>query len=306
MGFLYHTFPVSGVETWVWLPPLVAFVISLFTAMGGVSGAFLLLPFQVSVLGFTSPAVSATNQVFNIAATPSGAYRYFREGRMLWPLGWTLVAGAVPGIVLGALIRLHWLPDPTRFKLFAGLVLAYIGVRLIADMAARRSRSAARATERWDSGAGLEFVTLAGGHLRYGYGGRIHEAKLLPLLSLSLAVGTVGGVYGIGGGAMIAPLLVALLGLPVHTVAGATLFATLVTSVAGVLCYQLLAPFYPTLSVAPDWTLGLLFGAGGAAGMYCGACLQRWVPEVWIKGLLALCLLVPAGGYIAGFLLATR
>ena len=79
-------FPVSGVETPFWLPPLVALVISFFTSMGGVSGAFLLLPFQVSYLGYTAPSVSATNQVFNVVAIPSGVYRYIREGRMVWPL----------------------------------------------------------------------------------------------------------------------------------------------------------------------------------------------------------------------------
>ena len=64
------TFPVSGVETAPWIPPLVACVISFFTSMGGVSGAFLLLPFQMSVLGFVSPAVTPTNLVFNIIGIP--------------------------------------------------------------------------------------------------------------------------------------------------------------------------------------------------------------------------------------------
>ena len=77
-------FAVSGVDVNPFLPPLVAFVVSFFTSMGGVSGAFLLLPFQVSVLGFTSPAVSPTNLIFNIVAIPSGVYRYIREGRMAW------------------------------------------------------------------------------------------------------------------------------------------------------------------------------------------------------------------------------
>ena len=65
-------FPISGVETWWWLPALVAFLISSLTSTGGVSGAFLLLPFQVSFLGFTGPAVSSTNLVYNIVATPGG------------------------------------------------------------------------------------------------------------------------------------------------------------------------------------------------------------------------------------------
>ena len=80
-------FPISGVEVFPLVPPLVAFGISLFTSMGGVTGAFLLLPFQISFLGFTSPAVSATNLVYNLTAIPGGVYRTIREGRMNWPVG---------------------------------------------------------------------------------------------------------------------------------------------------------------------------------------------------------------------------
>ncbi len=82
-----YVFPVSGVETPIRLPPLVAFVVSLFTSMAGVSGAFLLLPFQMSVLHFESPSVNPTNMVYNI---PGGVYRYLREGRLVRP--WPTIA----------------------------------------------------------------------------------------------------------------------------------------------------------------------------------------------------------------------
>ena len=74
-------FPISGVETYWWLPILVSFLISSLTSTGGLSGAFLLLPFQMSVLGFTSPAVSATNLLYNIVAIPSGVARFYKEKR---------------------------------------------------------------------------------------------------------------------------------------------------------------------------------------------------------------------------------
>ncbi|MCI5136479.1 MAG: sulfite exporter TauE/SafE family protein, partial [Candidatus Electrothrix sp. AW2] len=48
-------FPTADIEVQPWLPPVVAFCISFFTSMSGVSGAFLLLPFQVSYLGFSTP-----------------------------------------------------------------------------------------------------------------------------------------------------------------------------------------------------------------------------------------------------------
>ena len=124
-------FPVAGIEISPWIPPIVAFTISFFTSMGGVSGAFLLLPFQVSILGFTTPSVSATNQLFNIVAIPSGVYRFIKEGRMVWPLALVVVIGTLPGVFIGAVLRIQYLPDPRHFKLFAGLVLLYIGAKLI-------------------------------------------------------------------------------------------------------------------------------------------------------------------------------
>ena len=124
-------FPVSGVEVNPLIPPLIALVVSTFTSMGGVSGAFLLLPFQVSILNFTSPAVSPTNLVFNIVAIPSGVYRFIREGRMNWPVTWVVILGTLPGILFGALIRVNWMLEPEKFQALRGLRALYIGLRLL-------------------------------------------------------------------------------------------------------------------------------------------------------------------------------
>ncbi len=104
------TFPVSGVETALWVPPLVGLVISFFTSMAGISGAFLILPFQMSVLGFTSPAVTPTNLVFNVVGIPSAVYRYFKEGRMNWPLAWNIIVGTIPGLIIGLFVRVGTCP----------------------------------------------------------------------------------------------------------------------------------------------------------------------------------------------------
>src|SRR3990170_6166713 len=131
---LYMLFPVSGVKTYIFIPPLVALIISFFTSMGGVSGAFLLLPFQMSVLNYTAPSVSGTNHVFNIVAIPSGVYRYIKEGRMAWPLTWVVIAGTLPGVFLGYYVRVFYLPNPKSFKFFVGCVLLYIGLRLLYEL----------------------------------------------------------------------------------------------------------------------------------------------------------------------------
>ncbi len=74
-------FETAGIQVNPLIPPLVAFVVSFFTSMGGVSGAFLLLPFQMTFLGYINPSVSATNQLFNVVAIPSGVYRYCSRSR---------------------------------------------------------------------------------------------------------------------------------------------------------------------------------------------------------------------------------
>ena len=111
----------------------------------------------------------------------------------------------------------------------------------------------------------------------------------------------MGGTYGIGGGAIIAPFFVAVFGLPVYTVAGAALMGTFITSVAGVGFYMLIAPWYPQQAVSPDWLLGILFGLGGMAGMYLGARTQKFVPAKLIKILLSVILLYLALTYIIGY-----
>jgi len=123
-------FEVAGIEVQPWVPPLVSLVISFFTSMGGVSGAFLLLPFQVSVLGYVNPSVSSTNQFYNIVAIPSGVWRFIREGRMVWPLTWVVIVGTLPGVLIGAIVRVQYLPDAKNFKLFMASVLLYIGTRI--------------------------------------------------------------------------------------------------------------------------------------------------------------------------------
>jgi hypothetical protein len=266
-----------------WLPPVAGFVVSFFTSMAGISGAVLLLPFQVSVLGLTSPAVSGTNLVFNIVAIPSGAYRYFREGRLIWPLTLLVVAGTTPGVILGGLVRIHWLPEPARFKAFGGVVLFYIGARLLLD----RKETNKPENGPWRARV-LEFNWS---RLAFEFQGRQYAARPAGIFLLSLAVGIVGGAYGIGGGAIMAPFLVAIFGLPVYTIAGATLAGTFVTSVVGVV-------FYTIVGAKPDWLLGLLFGAGGMAGMYLGARTQRHVPALWLKLILGLMLIGVAAGYL--------
>ena len=296
-------FPVSGVHTSIFLPPLVAFAVSFFSSMGGVSGAFFLLPYQVSVFNFTTPSVTSTNFVYNVIAIPSGIYRYIRDGRMAWPLAGIIVAGTLPGVFLGYYIRILFLPDPGVFRLFVGCVLFYIAFHLLYETFRTRRRSQAppkipgRDSSRRDPFPRIESMAISIREIEYAFGGERFSIGTAGIFSVAFFVGVIGGAYGIGGGSILAPFCVAFYGLPVYTVAGAALLGTFLTSIAGVLFYSVM-PVHPGISTTPDWLLGALFGIGGFLGMYCGARLQRFVPQTFIKTMLALIMLFISCRYI--------
>lgn len=270
-------FEVAGITTPLWLPPLAGFVLAFFCSMVGISGAFLLMPFQMSMLGYVSPSVSATNLVFNLIAIPSGVWRYAREGRMDWPLARLIALGTLPGLLAGWWLRLRWLADPRSFKLFVGGVLGWLAFRLYRELFGHRVTAGGSAT-------------VSGG------------LPTRAIFMMSLGIGVIGGAYGIGGGSLMAPVLVAVFGLSVHAVAGAALFGTFVTSVFGVALYQFM-PAPAGMTTQPDWPLGLLFGLGGAAGMYFGARTQKRVPQRALKIGLAVVLTGLAGGYVLQYFL---
>ncbi|HSL38741.1 MAG TPA: sulfite exporter TauE/SafE family protein [Desulforhopalus sp.] len=295
-----------------------AFGISFFTSMGGVSGAFLLMPFQISILGYSTPSVSATNQVFNVVAIPSGVYRYWREGRMVWPLTLAVILGTLPGVFLGAIVRVAWMPDPSHFKLFVAVVLLYIGMKMVLDIIKipllRRTGDNSRPIAEDSAPPHPETIAstkdraprapipkIGWRRLDFTFAETTYSVSLWGVFLLSLMVGVIGGIYGIGGGSIIAPFFITFFALPVHIVAGAALMGTFVTSVAGVIFYQAIAPFFPELSVAPDWLLGFLFGIGGMAGMYLGARCQKYVPGSAIKTILAAIMVFTAITYLVDF-----
>ena len=242
---------------WVEVVALVAaFAIAVVTTPAGVSGAVLLLPFQVSVLGTPSPSVTPTNLLYNVVASPGAIWRYRRQGQTGGALTWLLLAGTLPGVIAGSVIRVYVLPGPVVFDFVVAAVMIPLGTWLAL------TRAAPAPTTR--------------------------QARL-PHVAIGLiaaVAGCVGGIYGIGGGSILSPILVAD-GQPASQVAPAALSSTFLTSLAGVVTFSILS-LHQQGSVAPDWRTGIALGAGGLAGGYAGARLHARMPEKIIRRLLAL------------------
>jgi uncharacterized protein len=233
-----------------------AFVIAVVATPAGISGAVLLLPFQVSVLGTPSPAVTPTNLLYNVVAAPGALYRYWRQGQTGGRLALVLIAGTLPGVIGGSVIRVELLPSPQVFDLVVAAVLVPLGTWLALTKPPRPADP-----ER--------------------------PARPIPvpaLVVLSVAVGCVGGIYGIGGGSILAPVLIGS-GRKASEVAPAALASTFVTSVAGVITFLVLS-LHQGAAVAPDWPTGIALGVGGLTGGYTGARLQSRMPDLVIRRLI--------------------
>lgn len=250
----------------------IAFCIAVVTAPVGVSGAVFLLPVQLSVLDVPNPSVTPTNLLYNVVATPGALLRYARAGSLLSPLARLLVLGTLPGVVVGAVLRVFVVPGPDVFRLIVAGVLAPLGSWLIWRSVARRTPATGEA-----------------GPPRPGTTG-----------AMAAVVGVIGGIYGIGGGSILAPILVGR-GLSVAVVAPAALLSTFVTSIVGSITYALLAIGQPG-DISPMWGVGLMCGLGGLLGGYVGARLQPRMPERALRVLLGLLAIGLAAMYAVGAL----
>lgn len=240
----------------VWAGLAAGLLIAVVTAPAGVSGAVFLLPVHLSVFGVPSPAITPTNLLFNVVVGPGALWRYRRDGALRGPLTRRLIAGTLPGVVLGAVIRVHALPGPGVFRLLIAALLLPVGLWLcVRTLAPVRGRPRSPA-----------------------------EPSPAVLAALAVGVGVVGGIYGIGGGSLLGPFLAAR-GLPMARVAPAALAATFATSLVGAAAYVLLS-LASSGDVAPDWWLGLACGLGGLVGGYLGARLQPRLPDRALRLLL--------------------
>lgn len=237
-----------------------AFLIATITTPVGVSGAVFLVPVQISLLNTPSPSLTPTNLLYNVVATPGALARYAGRGIRGAPLTSALVIGTLPGVVIGAVIRVELLSGPSAFYLVIAAVLVPLGAWLALDRSPAGRRTPPAADDR-------------------------------RITAMALLVGTIGGIYGIGGGSLLAPVLVGL-GFTVVEVAPAALASTFLTSIVGVVAYAVLSLRHSG-SIAPVWVVGLAMGAGGLLGGYVGAGLQSRLPEDHLRrglGVVALAL----------------
>jgi len=259
--------------------------VGFLSGLFGVGGGFLMTP----LLMFTgvSPAVAVAtgaNQI--VAASVSGVFAHWRRGNVDFKMGTVLLAGGVVGSALGV-----WL-----FTLLRGIgqldlviQLSYVvfltvvgGLMFVESVRAliRRRRQVRRKqhTHLWIHG--LPFKT------------RFRRSRLyisvLPPVAIGFAVGVLGAIMGVGGGFVLVPAMIYLLGMPTAVVVGTSLFQ-IIFVMADVTVLQAVT------NQTVDALLALVLLVGAVIGAQFGARAGARLPGDQLRVLLAGLILAVCG-----------
>ena len=261
--------------------------IGFLSGLFGVGGGFLMTPMLI-FMGVPPAVAVGTQSAQILASSVSGVLANLRRRAVDLKMGWVLVAGGVVGSVAGvALFRL--LMALGQIDLFVSLAyvlfLGTIGALMLVESLGAMLRNRRPASRRrrlhqhfWMHGWPLKL--------------RFPESRLYISVLMPVAVGALGGllaaVLGIGGGFVMVPAMIYLIGMPTAVVVGTSLFQIcFVAAITGFL------QAYANHSV--DILLALLLISGGVVGTQFGTRFAGRLNAEQTRTLLALLVLLVCG-----------
>jgi uncharacterized membrane protein YfcA len=246
-------------------------IVGAYGTLIGAGGGFVLVPLLLILYPHYSPAqITAISLGAVFVNASSGSLSYFRLRRADYRTGLWLAAATLPGAVLGSIL-IGSIPR-AAFEVIMGAALLGTGAYLVARPHARMPLmlSAPFVVERT--------ITDSSGH-SYSYRLNLGLAVLL-----SVGVGFLSSMLGIGGGILHVPLLTTFFGFPEHVATATSHFTLMFMSGAAAGTHALEGDYQVTLKTTIGLALGVLAGAP------IGAAISGRVEGRWIVRLLAVAL----------------
>ena len=286
MGILEVYLPIAGISLDVVGLLLLGAAVGFLSGVLGVGGGFLLTPLLIFI-GVPSPVAVASSANQLVGASLTGALAYWRRGGVDFLMGVLMLAGGLAGSAAGvwlfALLRRSGQIELVISLSYAAL-LAVLGTLMLIESSGawlRRRRPGAQRHKlhqhNWLHGLPLK--------LRFRRS-KLYTSALLPVI-LGFLVGILSAVLGVGGGFVMVPAMIYLLGMPTAMVPGTSLFQIIFVT-AAVTILQAVA------NNTVDVVLALLLLLGGVIGAQLGS---RWGAKLRgeeLRALLALILLAVA------------
>lgn len=275
--------PIADVTISALLPIALGGGIGVLSGLLGVGGGFLLTPLLL-VIGIPPTVAVATGAMPVAASSVSGALAHLRRGNVDLPMAGILTVGGLAGALLGVQLLVA-LRRFGQVDVVVGLcyvvLLGTLGVLMLAEslraMRRRQSRTTmARKPHRhfWIHNLPLK--------LRFRRS-KLYISALLPL-AVGLGVGVLTAIMGVGGGFIMVPAMIYVLGMPTATTVGTSLTQIAVISSATTVLQA-------TSTHGVDLMLGGLLAGASVVGAQIGARMGAHIPGEKLRVLLALLVL---------------
>ncbi|MCL5976859.1 MAG: sulfite exporter TauE/SafE family protein [Nitrospirae bacterium] len=314
-------FPIAGMRVPIWHLLWMGFWTGYTMGIVGEASGIFALPYSMSVLQFSSVAVSPTTLIVTFLNPFGALLGFWRNRQWNWDLAKWLCLGAVLGAPIGPFIRVYLLNDPLPFKAAIGLALLIMSIHLCmqvtpwylkrtARQRAFKEKFDALVKERLKAGkapsglpADFRIQTLESSfkRVKIGYWGEEQSFNVPTMLMIGFGVGVISAALGVGGGFILVPILVSFYGLPLYVMVAATIPFVITLSLTGLLSYTITMPILTGVSASPDWSFGLFVASGAIFGAWVASKTQKFIPERFLKPMLGVVTGAVALLYIINF-----
>ena len=239
------------------LLPLLAFLIGVIAAMLGIGGGVFMVPSLILLPWYAlDPATaSGTSLAAIVFISLSSTFRYRKQKRIDYLLGFAFATTTIPGAFLGSYIKS--IIETQILGLIFAFFLIFVSIRMFIgkkgeskseDSANKRGKKKRRIIDSY----GKIFT---------------YSVNLWAVPLLGFAGGFSSGLLGIGGGSVLVPAMNLVLGVPIHVAVATSMFIMIFTSTSGTLTNIWLNQirFDYALLLAIGMIFGAQFGAHYAA-----------------------------------------
>ncbi len=295
--------PVAGIEFNVLLLIMIGFCVGVLGGFFGVGGGWIVTP-ALNIFGFHMAFAIGTDLSNIFGQTIGAVKKHQKMGNIDWKLGLISIATSIVGLEIGSevIIALEKAGDVGIIVRWCYMFLLWgLGVYMLHDYYASRPRQPKDGSQADSSEAALK-----SGNSKPKLSERLHEVNIPPMISFPasgiegvsiwiiflvfLVTGFLSGFLGVGGGFIIMPALVYLIGLPTAVAVGTSLVTVLFSGAYGCFTYA--------MKGRVELIAAVILLIGSAIGVQIGATAVKYIRGYGIRFLFAV-MIVLAGCSIA-------
>ena len=276
--------PIAGLPINFFILMSLGLVVGFLSGMFGVGGGFLMTP-MLMLLGIP-PAVAVASEANHIlAASFSGFLAHMRRLNVDFLMGFILLTGGIVGSILGVFL-LKYLLNIGQEKIFISLsyifILIFVGVWML-----RESLSTLKKTNKGKTNKLHEHIWLHGLPFKIKFRKSHLYISIMPPIFIGFVVGVLSSIMGVGGGFILVPAMIYILGMPTQVVIGTSLlqivFVTFVSTI-----------MHSYINQTVDVVLSSLLLIGAVIGAQIGTRVMVKLKGEQIRFLLAIIIIIVA------------